>query len=131
MGTLQVLLFLPRSLPSFRGWRDVFRKIIGSPAEVVDITRFDEALVVGAALSLSSSAFVLKIMQEKGSALWWVTTLGILLLQDIAVVPLLVLLPIIENSKGPCQSNSRRLCWAPPSSKPSSAWAAFSWWEGK
>ena len=26
--------------------------------------------------------------------------LGILLLQDIAVVPLLVLLPIIENSKG-------------------------------
>jgi hypothetical protein len=51
---------------------------------------------------LSSSAFVLKIMQERGllSTKSGSAALGILLLQDIAVVPLLVLLPIIENSKG-------------------------------
>ena len=58
--------------------------------------------MVGAALSLSSSAFVLKIMQERGllATKSGSAALGILLLQDIAVVPLLVLLPIIENSKG-------------------------------
>jgi Kef-type K+ transport system membrane component KefB len=51
--------------------------------------------------SLSSSAFVLKILQEKGLLRGRAgqATLGVLLLQDIAVVPLLVLLPIIENQQ--------------------------------
>lgn len=103
MGTLQVLLCTAAFFTfPFVGGVTFLEKIIGSPAEVVDITRFDEALVVGAALSLSSSAFVLKIMQERGllSTKSGSAALGILLLQDIAVVPLLVLLPIIENSKG-------------------------------
>ena len=80
----------------------ILENVIGSPAEVVEYTRFDEALVIGAALSLSSSAFVLKIMQERGQLATksGSAALGILLLQDIAVVPLLVLLPIIENSQG-------------------------------
>ena len=34
-----------------------------SPPELVSIRRVDEAVVIGAALSLSSSAFVLKILQ--------------------------------------------------------------------
>jgi Kef-type K+ transport system membrane component KefB/voltage-gated potassium channel Kch len=77
-----------------------FLEVIGGPADLVSITRLDEALVVGAALSLSSSAFVLKIMQEKNelNSKYGSAALGILLFQDIAVVPLLVLLPIIENS---------------------------------
>ena len=84
----------------FLGGISFLENIIGSPAEVVEYTRFDEALVIGAALSLSSSAFVLKIMQERGQLATksGSAALGILLLQDIAVVPLLVLLPIIENS---------------------------------
>ena len=55
------------------------------------------------ALSLSSSAFCLKILQEKGQLTtpFGAASLGILLFQDIAVVPLLVLLPIIESSVGP------------------------------
>ena len=77
--------------------------IIGSRPELVDITRVDEAVVIGAALSLSSSAFVLKLLQEKNqlSSLFGSACLGVLLLQDIAVVPLLVLLPIIESNAGP------------------------------
>lgn len=76
---------------------------VGAQPALVDITRIDESLVIGVALSLSSSAFCLKILQEKHqlSTNFGAAALGILLFQDIAVVPLLVLLPIIENSSGP------------------------------
>ncbi|TXG54108.1 hypothetical protein EZV62_019364 [Acer yangbiense] len=47
-----------------------------SRPDLVNIRSIDEAVVIGAALSLSSSAFVL---------------------QDIAVVPLLVILPVLES----------------------------------
>ena len=67
--------------------------------QLINIRGIDEAVVIGMSLALSSSAFVLQILSEKkllstrlGSA-----TLGILLLQDIAVVPLLVALPLIEQ----------------------------------
>ncbi|CAI5530746.1 unnamed protein product [Closterium sp. Naga37s-1] len=67
--------------------------------DLVNIRSVDEALVIGAALSLSSSAFVLQLLSEKGELATRVgsATLGILLLQDIAVVPLLVILPILES----------------------------------
>lgn len=47
------------------------------------MTRVDTAFVIGAALSLSSSAFVLKILQEKGQLQDNVgrASLGVLLLQ--------------------------------------------------
>jgi len=104
MGSLQVILctlaffFFP-----FIGGVQFLEIIAKATPDVVDITRVDEALVIGAALSLSSSAFVLKILQEKGTLGSKVgsASLGVLLLQDIAVVPLLVLLPIIENNAGP------------------------------
>ena len=62
----------------------------------------DEAVVIAAALSLSSSAFVLQLLSERGEAptRFGSATLGILLLQDIAVVPFLVLLPLIESTGG-------------------------------
>ncbi|CAI5489572.1 unnamed protein product [Closterium sp. Naga37s-1] len=67
--------------------------------DLVNIRSVDEAIVIGAALSLSSSAFVLQLLSEKGELATRVgsATLGILLLQDIAVVPLLVILPILES----------------------------------
>ena len=101
MGTLQVALCTAAFFTfPFVGGVQFLEFFMGSEAAVVDITRFDEALVIGAALSLSSSAFVLKILQEKGqlATRFGAACLGILLLQDIAVVPLLVLLPIIETS---------------------------------
>ncbi|CAM9507240.1 unnamed protein product, partial [Ectocarpus fasciculatus] len=103
LGTAQVVLCtLAFAAFPFLGGVDVLEVIFHSPAELVSIRRVDEAVVIGAALSLSSSAFVLKILQEKGqkAARFGRAVLGILLLQDIAVVPLLVLLPIIETQGG-------------------------------
>ncbi|KAL2924441.1 K(+) efflux antiporter 3 chloroplastic [Bienertia sinuspersici] len=70
-----------------------------SPSDLVNIRSVDEAIVIGAALSLSSSAFVLQLLAEKGElpTRFGSATLGILLLQDIAVVPLLVILPVLES----------------------------------
>lgn len=104
MGTLQVLLSTAAFFTfPFIGGVQFLEIMMGSRPEIVDITRFDEALVIGAALSLSSSAFVLKILQEKNqlSTRFGAACLGVLLFQDIAVVPLLVLLPIIESNSGP------------------------------
>lgn len=103
MGTLQVVLStIAFFVFPFVGGVQFLELFLHSDPAVVDITRFDEALVIGAALSLSSSAFVLKILQEKGqmSSKFGEASLGILLLQDIAVVPLLVLLPIMESGTG-------------------------------
>ncbi|XVE48664.1 hypothetical protein DITRI_Ditri01bG0020600 [Diplodiscus trichospermus] len=70
-----------------------------SGPDLVNIRSIDEAVVIGAALSLSSSAFVLQLLAEKGElpTRFGSATLGILLLQDIAVVPLLVILPVLES----------------------------------
>ncbi|KAK9110931.1 hypothetical protein Scep_018450 [Stephania cephalantha] len=70
-----------------------------SRPDLVNIRTTDEAIVIGAALSLSSSAFVLQLLAEKGElpTRFGSATLGILLLQDIAVVPLLVILPVLES----------------------------------
>jgi Kef-type K+ transport system membrane component KefB len=104
MGTLQVILCTAAFFVfPFIGGVQFLEIFMGSDAALVDIERVDEAIVIGAALSLSSSAFVLKILQENGqlSTKFGAACLGILLLQDIAVVPLLVLLPIIESNSGP------------------------------
>ncbi|XP_071721694.1 K(+) efflux antiporter 3, chloroplastic [Rutidosis leptorrhynchoides] len=70
-----------------------------SRPDLVNIRSIDEAIVIGAALSLSSSAFVLQLLAEKGElpTRFGSATLGILLFQDIAVVPLLVILPVLES----------------------------------
>lgn len=65
-----------------------------------------ESAVVGSALSLSSSAFILQILAEKGErqSRAGVATFGILLFQDIAVVPLLVLVPLLGSASGITQA---------------------------
>ncbi|XP_073292587.1 K(+) efflux antiporter 3, chloroplastic-like isoform X2 [Primulina huaijiensis] len=70
-----------------------------SRPDLVNIRSVDEAVVIGAALSLSSSAFVLQLLAERGElpTKFGSATLGILLFQDIAVVPLLVVLPVLES----------------------------------
>ncbi|XP_020599791.1 K(+) efflux antiporter 3, chloroplastic isoform X2 [Phalaenopsis equestris] len=77
----------------------VLEFLFHSRPDLVNIRSVDEAIVIGAALSLSSSAFVLQLLAEKGElpTRFGSATLGILLLQDIAVVPLLVILPILES----------------------------------
>nr|XP_010908897.1 K(+) efflux antiporter 3, chloroplastic [Elaeis guineensis] len=77
----------------------VLEFLFHSRPDLVNIRSVDEAIVIGAALSLSSSAFVLQLLAEKGElpTRFGSATLGILLLQDIAVVPLLVILPVLES----------------------------------
>jgi len=103
MGTLQIVIStVAFTVFPFLGGVQFLEYFMNSSPELVDISRFDEAIVIGAALSLSSSAFVLKILQEKGqlSSQFGAACLGVLLMQDIAVVPLLALLPIIESNGG-------------------------------
>jgi glutathione-regulated potassium-efflux system protein KefB len=61
------------------------------------------ALVAGFGLALSSTAFALQILQERGqlSSSYGQRAFGILLLQDIAIVPLLALVAILAPGQGP------------------------------
>ncbi|WP_394200394.1 monovalent cation:proton antiporter-2 (CPA2) family protein [Shewanella waksmanii] len=62
-----------------------------------------EAVVVGSAIALSSTAIVLKLLNEQG----WLRrrhgelSVSVLLFQDIAVVPLLILLPLLSTQGEP------------------------------
>ncbi len=63
---------------------------------------FYSSLFMGAAFSLSSTAIVVKILSEKGSidTLPGEIMLGWLLVQDLAVLPMLVILPAIAGNGG-------------------------------
>eukprot|EP00878_Enallax_costatus_P013828 GHUV01014463.1.p1 GENE.GHUV01014463.1~~GHUV01014463.1.p1 ORF type:complete len:492 (+),score=144.01 GHUV01014463.1:299-1774(+) len=107
MGSLQVILstvlFTAVALPAGSGLGTWFlEKVCHAPPSLVSIRTVDEAVVIAAALSMSSSAFVLQLLGERGESPTRVgsATLGILLFQDIAVVPFLVLLPLIESHGG-------------------------------
>ncbi|KOO30807.1 hypothetical protein Ctob_002401 [Chrysochromulina tobinii] len=58
------------------------------------------ALVLGGGLALSSSAFVIQLLNEKGelASRFGRASFGILLLQDLAVVPLLVVTPLLGGT---------------------------------
>jgi CPA2 family monovalent cation:H+ antiporter-2 len=61
----------------------------------------NEAIVVGAAVALSSTAIVLKLLNERG----WLRrrhgelSVSVLLFQDLAVVPLLILMPLLASDE--------------------------------
>mmetsp|Transcript_44937 Transcript_44937/g.103939 ORF Transcript_44937/g.103939 Transcript_44937/m.103939 type:complete len:853 (-) Transcript_44937:87-2645(-) len=59
-------------------------------------------VVLGGGLALSSSAFVLQLVRDKGqlATRYGRASFGVLLLQDLAVVPLLVVVPLLANSSG-------------------------------
>ncbi|TVU49004.1 hypothetical protein EJB05_00294, partial [Eragrostis curvula] len=104
MGFPQVLLstlaFTAFELPPNNAiGTKILQFLFDSRPDLVNIRSVDEAIVIGAALSLSSSAFVLQLLAERGElpTRFGSATLGILLLQDIAVVPLLVILPVLES----------------------------------
>eukprot|EP01026_Neomeris_dumetosa_P044878 TRINITY_DN38026_c0_g1_i6.p1 TRINITY_DN38026_c0_g1~~TRINITY_DN38026_c0_g1_i6.p1 ORF type:complete len:649 (-),score=72.13 TRINITY_DN38026_c0_g1_i6:70-2016(-) len=105
LGALQMLLttaaFMLFALPVGRGIGTlILTQFFNADPSLVSIRSVDEALVIGGALSLSSSAFVLRILQERGelASTYGSATLGILLFQDIATIPFLVLLPLFEGN---------------------------------
>ncbi|MBM5783183.1 MAG: potassium transporter, partial [Pelagibacterales bacterium] len=60
----------------------------------------ESAIIIGSALSLSSTAIVLQVINENGEESTRVGRLSfsILLMQDLAVIPILVLLPVLSKS---------------------------------
>ncbi len=58
------------------------------------------ATVIGGGLALSSTAIVLQVLQEKGSQASQVgrVSIAVLLMQDFAVVPLIVLVPLLTGN---------------------------------
>ncbi len=81
---LCTVAFIAFALPagnSIGTW--LLTSFFGAEPSLVSIRSLDEAVVIGAALSLSSSAFVLSILNEKGelSTRFGAATLGILLFQ--------------------------------------------------
>jgi glutathione-regulated potassium-efflux system protein KefB len=61
------------------------------------------AIIVGMGLSLSSTAFALQLLAEKNEmpTEYGRASFGILLFQDLAVIPLLALLPLLGTSDAP------------------------------
>ncbi|MFA4878073.1 MAG: cation:proton antiporter [Methanoregula sp.] len=95
-----------------RSWRTV---IIGGLVQVcitiIAITfisgyfgmPFNEALIFGFIVSLSSTAIVMKILQEKGEVdtIKGRTLLGILIFQDLAIIPMMLISPLLVGTAGP------------------------------
>lgn len=74
---------------------------------------FPDALVVGLALGLSSTAFVLQLLTEKRElrTAYGRASFGVLLLQDLAVIPILALLPVLGT--GPDPTSAEDPWWTP------------------
>jgi glutathione-regulated potassium-efflux system protein KefB len=61
---------------------------------------WQSALITGLALALSSTAFVMQLLRERGevSSAHGSAAFGVLILQDLAVVPLLALVPLLAGA---------------------------------
>jgi CPA2 family monovalent cation:H+ antiporter-2 len=73
--------------------------VFGSLIMFFTNSSFKFSLILGSALALSSTAIVLKLLNENReiSKPYGKATLGILLFQDIAVIPVLVMISILTN----------------------------------
>ena len=108
LGSLQMLLttsaFTLFALPVGQGvGTQILVKVFHVSPQLASIRSVDEAIVIGAALSLSSSAFVLQLLGERGemSSRVGSATLGILLLQACQM-PDACLMGCSERCTGQC-----------------------------
>jgi len=67
--------------------------------EILQINSTLQAVVIGFALSLSSSALGLQLLQDRRmlTSRLGTASLGVLLFQDLAVVPFIILLPLLQT----------------------------------
>lgn len=115
LGVVLLLFVIGLELDPQKLWR-MKRDIFGLGTAQVMLTGFSlyafaqiagmsrsMALVAGFGLALSSTAFALQILQERGqlSSAYGQRAFGILLLQDIAIVPLLAMVTILAPGEGP------------------------------
>lgn len=75
--------------------------IIGGIAWTLGTSK-EAAAIIGSGLALSSTAFVLQLLKEKGelTSRFGQVSFSILLLQDIAVVPFLILVALLGEGEG-------------------------------
>lgn len=83
-------------------------------------------LAVGFTLSLSSTAIVLSRLRERGGAATdpWRASFGILLLQDIAIIPMLALFPLLATLPVEASAGVSALDVLPPWARPLTVIAA-------
>ncbi|MCQ8893533.1 MAG: cation:proton antiporter [Methanolinea sp.] len=64
---------------------------------------FNEAVFFGFLVSLSSTAIVMRVLQERGAVetLEGTTLLGILIFQDLAIIPMILITPLLIGKTGP------------------------------
>jgi len=76
--------------------------IILALISVASHASIEAAVVIGFGIALSSSAFVLQLLSERGEVgtRFGRASFGILLFQDLAVVPLLVVVPLLAAGSG-------------------------------
>ncbi|MCA1297754.1 monovalent cation:proton antiporter-2 (CPA2) family protein [Stappia indica] len=115
LGVVLLLFVIGLELEPARLWRmkgDIFglgtSQVLACGAALVGLLLLagqpvEIAVIAGLGLALSSTAFALQILQERGhlSTAYGQRAFGILLLQDMAIVPLLALIPILSPTSGP------------------------------
>ncbi len=114
LGVVLLLFVIGLELDPHKLWR-MKRDIFGLGTAQVMLTglalfgialltnvSYSTAFVAGFGLALSSTAFALQILQERGqlSSAYGQRAFGILLLQDIAIVPLLAMVAILAPGEG-------------------------------
>ncbi|UTF59774.1 monovalent cation:proton antiporter-2 (CPA2) family protein [Gilvimarinus sp. DA14] len=128
-GVVMMLFLIGLELRPSRLW-DMRRPILGLgglqvvltasliTALVMGVSDLDwrSALAIGLALALSSTAIVLQSLQERGlfNTPAGGNTFSVLLFQDIAIIPILALLPLLSNvagSESPMESHSLIESW--------------------
>lgn len=119
LGVVLLLFVIGLELDPRKLWRmkrDIFglgtAQVVFTGIVLFSISRFyglsqSASLVAGFGLALSSTAFALQILQERGqlSSAYGQRAFGILLLQDIAIVPLLAMVAILTPGEGPSTSS--------------------------
>lgn len=114
LGVVLLLFLIGLELQPSRLWvlrRAVFGlggaqvAVTAAPIALIGVAlglRADTAAIAGVGLSLSSTAFVLQILTEKGQiqAQHGRSAFAILLFQDLAVIPLLAVLPLLGPGGG-------------------------------
>ncbi len=114
LGVVLLLFVIGLELEPARLWKmkgDIFglgtSQVLACGAALVGLLLLagqptEMALIAGLGLALSSTAFALQILQERGqlTTSYGQRAFGILLLQDMAIVPLLALIPIL-SPRGP------------------------------
>ncbi len=112
LGVVLLLFIIGLEMNPARLWsmrREVFglgslQILLSGLAIALYIYFFDysltSALLIGLTFALSSTAFVLQILQERGeiASRHGMTAFSILLMQDLAIVPLLAVVPILSDT---------------------------------